>query len=135
MARDSDDRTGSFPRGVKHSARDLRAAPTPAEKLLWKYLRDRHAGGFKFRRQQRLGRFYADFFCAEAKLVVEIDGTAHEDRAEADEARTTWMRDGMLEVIRFTNEEVEEATNSVIDRIIKKCTERTSGPRQAGPRS
>ena len=58
-------------------ARELRQPQTPAEQLLWRYLRSRPWEGIKFRCQHPIGRFIVDFYCAQAKLVIEIDGDSH----------------------------------------------------------
>jgi len=63
-------------------ARQLRKDSTEAERALWRVLRSRELGGYKFRRQQPLGSFIVDFVCLEARLVVEVDGGQHD---EADE--------------------------------------------------
>jgi len=55
-------------------ARQLRRNPTEVERLLWQKLRFWQVGGFKFRRQQPLGNYIADFVCFEGRLIVEIDG-------------------------------------------------------------
>jgi very-short-patch-repair endonuclease len=58
-------------------ARKLRKADTRAEQLLWRWLRDRRFSAYKFRRQQPMGRHTLDFFCNEAKLNIELDGSQH----------------------------------------------------------
>jgi very-short-patch-repair endonuclease len=78
---------------VQQAAKDLRKDMTPAEKILWQRLAERQPGGFKFRRQHPLGRFIADFYCAEARLVVEIDGGIHNAQSEQDEQRTQLLKD------------------------------------------
>ena len=90
---------------VEQAARAMRRAPTPAEKALWRILRDRSLG-VKFRRQHPLGRFIVDFCCPSHRLVVELDGKAHEDQAERDAERSEFLRCGGYEVIRFGNAEV-----------------------------
>ncbi|MHC5611987.1 MAG: endonuclease domain-containing protein [Nostoc sp.] len=62
---------------LKPLARQMRCEATPAEKLLWQKLRDKQLLGFKFRRQQTIDRFIVDFYCNEARLVVEVDGEIH----------------------------------------------------------
>ena len=69
-------------------ARELRRARIPAESKLWQCLRNRQLGGFKFRRNQPTPPFIADFYCAEMRLIVELDGGSHESRKEYDESRT-----------------------------------------------
>jgi len=61
--------------GLREVARELRKAQTSAEELLWQLLRKRQLFGFKFRRQHQFGDYVADFYCHEAKLVVECDGS------------------------------------------------------------
>ncbi len=65
-------------------ANELKRSMTEVEKILWKELRNRKLNGHKFRRQHPIGQFIADFYCHEAKLVVEVDGEVH-DAIEAQE--------------------------------------------------
>ncbi|MBA3527197.1 MAG: DUF559 domain-containing protein [Sphingomonas sp.] len=83
-------------------ARALRRAPSLPEGLLWGELRKRPAG-LKFRRQHPLRRYVVDFYCASARLVVEVDGESHRmgRRPEQDEARDRWLREQGLKVLRF----------------------------------
>ncbi len=74
-------------------ARTLRRKSTDAEKLLWKHLRMRQIGSWKFRRQQPLGEYIVDFVCLEKKLIVELDGGQHTDTMEYDTARTSWLQE------------------------------------------
>ncbi len=121
MANRSDERV----RRIGHSARQMRQVATAAEKLLWKYLRNRHAGGFKFRRQQSLGPFVADFFCAEAKLIVEVDGAVHALREEMDAERSYWLEEGKLHVFRFRNGQVLSGIHGVVAEIVALCVKRS----------
>ena len=66
-------------------ARAMRGAPTDAELRLWRLLRDRRLNGVKFRRQQPFGLFVVDFFAASHRLIVEVDGTIHNDQQQADQ--------------------------------------------------
>ncbi len=84
-------------------AKELRHPLTPAEKKLWDVIRARQASGWKFREQTPIGQFIADFYCAEAKLIVEVDGSSHIDREEYDARRTEWLQSQGYFVIRFTN--------------------------------
>jgi leucyl-tRNA synthetase len=61
---------------ILQNARDLRHPLTPAEKKIWRAVRDGQLS-FKIRRQHPVGRYIADFYCAEARLVIEIDGESH----------------------------------------------------------
>jgi very-short-patch-repair endonuclease len=89
-------------------ARSLRSSATIAERQLWKVLRRHQLGGFQFRRQQPIGPYVVDFFCASAKLVIEIDGGQHADPSAEmrDQRRTRWLRSHGYRVLRFWNNEV-----------------------------
>ena len=108
-------------------ARYLRQSARSYEALLWQLLRNRQRCGKKFRRQHPLGIYTADFYCAEAKLVVEVDGSPHQtgEGQRKDEARDAWMRGQGIEVLRFDGFEVEEDTKQVLERIddmlIQRC--------------
>src|SRR5271154_4685381 len=99
-------------------AREMRKAPAPAEKKLWKCLRDRQLNGFKFRRQHVSGAYIADFYCHAAALIVEIDGESHEHRATYDATRTQILNRGGDRVIRFANEDVYDFLDAVLEEIL-----------------
>ncbi len=88
------------------SARRLRKHPTDAERLLWRHLRLRQLGGYKFRRQQPLGPYIVDFVCLAKRLIVEVDGGQHAEQAEEDAQRTAWLEAQGFRVLRFWNTEV-----------------------------
>jgi very-short-patch-repair endonuclease len=100
-------------------ARQLRQTGTSSERLLWQLLRDRQRCGKKFRRQHPLGSYTVDFYCAEAKLVVEVDGSVHatDEGKRKDQVRDAWLRGQGIEVLRFGGFEVEEETRQVLERI------------------
>jgi very-short-patch-repair endonuclease len=102
---------------IRDSARQLRRAQTEWEHSLWERLRRRQLNGFKFRRQHPVGPFFADFFCPEAKLIVEIDGSQHADELERDNSRTERLRDAGYNVLRFWNHEISSEIDTVIQRI------------------
>ena len=87
-------------------ARELRAALTPAERQLWSVLSRRQVDGFHFTKQFPVGRYFADFACRKARLVVELDGCSHNARLEHDAARDSWMQGEGYTVLRFSNEDV-----------------------------
>jgi very-short-patch-repair endonuclease len=99
-------------------ARALRRDKTDAERKLWAVLRGRRLDGFKFRRQVPIDRFFADFACAEAKLVVELDGGQHADRLAYDAERTEVIEACGWRVIRFWNHQVQREAESVIHTIL-----------------
>jgi very-short-patch-repair endonuclease len=101
--------------------RALRGDPTPFEKVLWKHLRDSQTG-FKFRRQQGIGSYIADFYCSKVKLVIEIDGDSHfsSEGQEHDRKRDEYMRANSVHILRFTNVDMQESLDGVIEQIIHK---------------
>jgi len=92
-------------------ARKLRLTPTDAEIRVWSRLRRKQLEGFRFRRQHPLGPYVVDFLCAEAKLVVEVDGGQHADDRQA---RTFWLEARGYRVIRFWNNDVLANTDGVL---------------------
>jgi very-short-patch-repair endonuclease len=115
---------------LKPLARQNRRQPTPAEKLLWGHLRNRQLAGFKFRRQHAIERFIVDFYCAEAWLVIEIDGPIHDYTAEGDAIRQRILESTGLTVIRFSNDEVLRHTEAVLAHIAAAA--KTSPSLQSG---
>jgi len=110
---------------ILQRSRDFRNPLTPTEAKVWEAVRHRQLG-FKFRRQHPIDRFIVDFYCAEVKLVIEIDGDSHAqpDQAEYDTARGQWLEEHGYRVIRFTAEQVEENLAGVVEGIRKACEER-----------
>lgn len=98
-------------------ARQLRNKQTDAERLLWRYLRNRKILGYKFRRQHPIGRYIVDFVCLEKMVVIELDGGQHLEQAEQDMERTEYL--GLLgyEVYRYWNNDVLVNTESVLNHI------------------
>ena len=72
---------------LKPLARRMRQEPTPAEHRLWQRPRRKQILGFRFRRQHAIDRFIVDFYCAQAQLVVEVDGPIHQYSLEQDTLR------------------------------------------------
>lgn len=99
-------------------ARDLRQRATLAEQKLWPVLRGRRLGGFKFRLQVAIDRFIADFACFNARLIVELDGAAHDDQALRDLERTGALEGLGWQVLRFDNEAVISDIDGVADAIL-----------------
>ena len=89
---------------------------TDVERKLWSAVRDRRLGGFKFRRQATIGPFIVDFLCAEAKLIVEVDGGQHSE--EADAARTAFLEARGYRVLRFWNSDAVESFDGVLETIL-----------------
>ena len=98
-------------------ARELRKNMTPQERDLWyQYLRHHP---MKFTRQKVLGKYIADFYCASAKLVIELDGSQHYEHKglEADRERTQFLRQYGIRVLRIPNNAVSQNLRGVCDYI------------------
>ena len=98
-------------------ARTLRRAPTDAERALWQVLR-KEQFGVKFRSQQPVGPYILDFYSAEVRLGIEVDGSAHEGVEAYDAERDRRLVAEGIQVLRFANEEVLEDMESVVERIL-----------------
>jgi very-short-patch-repair endonuclease len=107
------------PRVIRHApidakkialARSFRRAPTPAEAIAWRLLRDRRLLGLKFRRQQVIDGFVVDFYCPSLRVVVELDGGVHEDPShrDYDAIRSEILQRLGIVVLRIENEQVDE---------------------------
>lgn len=116
-----------------NNARSLRKEMTEAEELLWSLLRDRKLDNRKFRRQQPMEGFILDFYCDEAKLGVEVDGSIHslKEVSEYDEQRTQFLNEFGIQIIRFSNDEVLNETDKVLGKIKNKIRELVPSPRPA----
>src|SRR6266496_2228148 len=101
--------------------RDLRQTSTEAAQILWQHLRNRKLNGLKFRRQHPLDKFIADFYCHEKKLVIELDGSIHNEKEikDYDAVRTYELKEWGINIIRFRNEEVQSNIKDVIEKIVK----------------
>ena len=114
------------PAGTVDRARALRRASTDAEKMMWKALR-RALPQHKWRRQVPIAPYYADFLCFAEKLIVEIDGGQHS--AEADAARTRYLKSEGYRVIRFWNVEVLQNMDGVLTKLSLSLREREGAPK------
>ena len=99
--------------------KELRSHATPAEAVLWKMLKGRNADGMKFRRQQGIGPYVLDFYCPELRLCVELDGSSHDYKYEYDEQRTEFLQNQGIRVLRFSNEQVWQGIDFVVDEIVR----------------
>ncbi len=92
---------------------------TEAEKLLWKMIRGKRLQGFQFYRQKTISNYIVDFYCPKAKLVIELDGGQHySPEGEAkDRLRDGYMKGMSLKVLRFSDKEIFENTQGVLERI------------------
>jgi very-short-patch-repair endonuclease len=113
--------------------RGLRREMTPAEKRLWSALRNRRLEGFKFRRQDWIGPFVADFVCWQARLIVEVDGSQHADQTEYDSQRDEYLAGEGFHVLRFWNNDVTGDLEAVLTSIRARLLDRVPSPSHAAP--
>jgi very-short-patch-repair endonuclease len=100
------------------NARRLRKDQTLAEKVVWNLVRNRRLGGFRFLRQVAIDRYFADFVCEAGKLIVELDGAAHDGREDYDDRRTEALELFGYVVLRFRNERVLADPGGTADEIL-----------------
>jgi very-short-patch-repair endonuclease len=116
------DVTDSMRDRAVRSAKRLRAEATPSEQRLWAALRDRNFHGRKFRRQQPMGPFVLDFWCAEERLAVEIDGSVHDDpeQERLDRERQTMIESLDIRFVRVPAELVANDTKAALAMVAAK---------------
>ena len=105
--------------GTRKNAKRLRKNQTAAEHILWGALKGRQCAGMKFRRQHPIHYYVADFYCHEERLIIEVDGGIHflSDVMEHDQNRTSELERLGIRIIRFSNKQVMDNLDEVIDRI------------------
>lgn len=102
-------------------AKDNRDRPTEAEEALWEMLRLRRLRGLRFRQQHVVGRYILDFYCAEHRLAVEVDGRIHERTIEYDTVRDEYLRARGIRIIRVSNEDVLVNMADVLAQILHEA--------------
>jgi very-short-patch-repair endonuclease len=107
-------------------SRVMRRQPTQAEARLWSALRSRQLGGWKFRRQHVVVGYVVDFYCADLRLVVEVDGRVHDQLRPDDEARGADLRRAGAEVVRFSNDAVLYRLHDVLTALAHRCAHRAA---------
>lgn len=101
-------------------AKTLRKQSTDTEIFLWQHLKAKRLGGFKFRRQEPIGRYIVDFVCHEKGIVVECDGHQHIDSIKDQERDRCFSSQG-YQVLRFWDNDVLQNINGVLEIILKTC--------------
>ena len=99
-------------------ARQLRRDMTAPERRLWYALRDHRLNGSKFRRQVVVGPYIVDFHNHSARLVIELDGDSHAERGAYDHDRQAWLKAQGFRVLRFSNDDVLNHIDGVLEAII-----------------
>jgi very-short-patch-repair endonuclease len=115
------------------AARRLRRDQTDAERVLWGHLRGRRLAGWKFKRQAPIARYIVDFVCADASLIVELDGGQHAERVAYDQIRTAELEAMGYLVRRFWNNEVLQNTDGVLEDILSTLNQLSSEPPHPNP--
>jgi very-short-patch-repair endonuclease len=103
---------------LQRRAREMRNNPTEPEKRLWRNLSNSRLGGFKFRRQEVIGRAIVDFFCPSANVIVEVDGETHAD-TERDRRRDAYLQGFGFSVLHVTNHDVMRNVDGVLSAILR----------------
>lgn len=108
---------------IFRKAKILRTNMTPSEILLNEKLRNNQILGLRFKAQHPINQFIVDFYCHPLKLVIEVDGEIHNLKStkEYDDNRTIELEKFGLEIIRFTNKEITENIDAVIEKITHIC--------------
>lgn len=101
----------------KTFARSLRKSETDAERKIWQQLRSRNLNGAKFRRQHPVGPYVVDFICINEKLIIELDGSQHQQQKDYDAERTAHLEQAGYRVLRFWDNDVLLRTESVMQAI------------------
>jgi len=111
-------------------ARGLRRLMPEAQRRLWRLLRDRRFAGYKFRREQPMGRYVLDFYCAEAKLSVELDGGQHgrPEQTEQDVEKENYLLTRGIITKRFWNWQVRHQPEAVKENLWHLLQERKPHP-------
>ncbi len=107
---------------MKDKRRQLRQNLTPAEASLWKMLKGKQLMSRKFRRQHSIGHYIVDFYCAEERLIIELDGEVHKYQSDYDFERTQYLESLNYKVIRFENRLVLETPEAVLNAITDAFT-------------
>jgi very-short-patch-repair endonuclease len=119
-------------RETRERVKRLRTNATEPEKILWNALRARNIGGLKFRRQHPIEPYVADYYCAEATLIIELDGESHNDREDYDARRDAYFCKLGLTVMRVTNDEVIRNIDGVAVAILKAAYTKLGRPLPSG---
>jgi very-short-patch-repair endonuclease len=102
-------------------ARELRQHMTPAERTLWRHLRAHQLSGLHFRRQEVIHGFIVDFYCAQTRLIIEVDGPIHNPQTGADQERDAILTAAGNRILRVTNDDVRYHLPTVLARIRDHC--------------
>ena len=104
--------------------RKLRENQTDAERVIWNGLRARQLGNWKFRRQHAIGPYILDFYCRDARLCIELDGSQHSEPEQRrhDEIRGRYLADQGIRALRFSDYDVLTNWTGVLEAILEALT-------------
>ncbi len=104
---------------LKRYSQELRKNMTDAERLLWSRIREKQLKGLHVYRQRIIGNYIVDFYCPKSKIIIELDGGQHctEDEIKGDKARDEYMRERGFKVLRFSDREVFNNLDGVLQKI------------------
>jgi very-short-patch-repair endonuclease len=117
-------------------SRNLRKNPTDAERRLWSRLRRKQVHGLQFYRQRPIGEYIVDFYCPEAALVIEVDGSQHfsDEGLQSDLARDRYLKAEGLCILRLTNLDVLKNMDGVLQTVYEMCkSNKTDGRKEEHP--
>ena len=103
----------------RENRKQLRKTPVEAEAILWSRLKNKQQHGIRYRRQYSVGRYVVDFYCPSAKLVIELDGSSHDDQEirQYDHLRDQFLKSLGLRILRFKNNEIRRNLSDVLRTI------------------
>ncbi len=106
---------------LKQRARELRKAGNLAEVLFWDQVKKKKFLNLDFHRQKIIGNYIVDFYCPALQLVVEIDGSSHNDKIEYDKVRDEYLKSLKLKIVHYSDLDIKENLNSVIENLKEMC--------------
>ncbi|WP_152555097.1 HsdR family type I site-specific deoxyribonuclease [Desulfonatronum thiodismutans] len=106
--------------GLVSRARELRQLQTPAEEILWVFLRSKQLFGYKFRRQHQIGDYIVDFYCHAAKLIIEVDGSIHDvpEKQTKDKKKQAYLKGLGYKIIRIPNASILDSPHKALNLIV-----------------
>ncbi|WP_347274313.1 type I restriction enzyme endonuclease domain-containing protein [Candidatus Kuenenia sp.] len=127
-------RGGMYFAGMIERVRELRKNQTNAEEFFWELVRNRQFMGLKFRRQHQIGHYIVDFYCHSERLIIEFDGEVHNtsEQRKKDEKRDKYLKSLGNKVLRFSNAELIEDTENVLNTIKKSLSPPGRDGREGG---
>ena len=114
-------------------ARELRREMTPTEKRLWSQLRGRRFAGYKFRRQTPIAGYVVNFYCAQAHLILELDGESHVGKKARDANREQTLQARGFRIVRIWDTQIYDDLEAVMEFIWRECEALTTAPLTPNP--